>query len=186
MLSRDEILSALTALGEDPNVARVEQVRARFNAASTLPWGASDAVVHAAVDAVRKELDAEAQGRTPQGEPLDHESRELGELALRNQFYDEYRTLVARYLYAADGLGLDDLRGRLVEMSNPYACDLVLDRPVEIEVITGGKAERFLTIAEALSARGDELRIEGKAEFTWREPLGWYVAEAPSAAPSPD
>ncbi|WP_233853939.1 FAD-binding oxidoreductase [Paraburkholderia sp. HD33-4] len=68
----------------------------------------------------------------------------------------------------------------------PYGCrDLVVDKPIRIEVITDGESRGFLTIAEALAFSGDELRIDAEAAFEWRDPLGWYVAEAPAASPGP-
>ncbi|CAE6795605.1 hypothetical protein R70006_05058 [Paraburkholderia domus] len=57
LLSRDDILLALAALGEDPKASRVDQVRDLIDAA-TLPSGERDAVVRGAVDAARQRLDA--------------------------------------------------------------------------------------------------------------------------------
>ncbi|WP_199031419.1 hypothetical protein [Ralstonia sp. ASV6] len=56
LLSREDILNALSALGEDPVASRVDQVRELVDAA-TLPMGEPDEVIRAAVDTARQKLD---------------------------------------------------------------------------------------------------------------------------------
>lgn len=115
---------------------------------------------------------------------VDEELCELGELALRDTFYREYSMLVSRYLQAAEGLGIDDLRGRLTETSSPYGClEPDVDVPILIEVVKDGKAEVCQTMIDALKAKGDEIRVAGVAAFEWRDPVGWYVAQPPTTAP---
>lgn len=58
-LSREDILIALSALGEDPSASRVDQLRDLIDA-STLPEGDRGEVVQAAVDEGRRQLEAGA------------------------------------------------------------------------------------------------------------------------------
>ena len=117
---------------------------------------------------------------------LDDELRELGEIALRDTFYREYSMLVARYLQAANGLGIDDLRGRLAETSSPFGClEMDVDVPMLIQVVKDGEASVCQTMAEALKAKGDEIRVAGVAAFEWRDSVGWYVVQAPTSASRP-
>jgi hypothetical protein len=51
-LSRDEIVTALAALGEDPSASRVDALHARIDA-SSFPDGERSEVVRAAVDLAR-------------------------------------------------------------------------------------------------------------------------------------
>jgi hypothetical protein len=66
LLSREEVLMALCALGEDPSAVRINQLRNRVDA-SGLPDGDRAEGIRAAVDAARRQLDAGARApKVPQ------------------------------------------------------------------------------------------------------------------------
>jgi hypothetical protein len=63
LLTPDEILNALVALGEDPTASRIDQVRALVDAAA-LPERGRDEAIRVAVDSARLQLTTKSVGRT--------------------------------------------------------------------------------------------------------------------------
>jgi hypothetical protein len=139
-LARDEILSALCALGEDPSANRVDAVHALVDV-SALPVSGRDDAVREAVDLARRAVAAVSQ----ESREMHNSSPKPCELAVASRYElgQKYSGLIPEIKYlpvrAIERQEMD-FRPEVMAVSDEIASNMDYSEPVEVTAFRYGKA----------------------------------------------
>lgn len=114
---------------------------------------------------------------------MDHETRELALLALKNAFYTDFSGLVNAYLKAAEGLAPPAyLEAEIHRLSNVFSRAEKAEgdnRPIIYTTDAGGWSSGFDTIAQALDYdKAVAVYLQAEKVFERRDGEWYFVGDA--------